>query len=160
MKYCDILCIYTKERMKMKFKQINKSKCHCITMRRATNAVTEYYDGALRELDLTTSQYSLLKNLYRLKTASTSELAEYVNLDRSTLVRNLKPLQERGLIADLAKENARNHKFTLTDAGFALLEEANPRWEQVQVEMKAYLGEENVELFMEMLYKLQELSLE
>ncbi len=144
----------------MRFKQINKSKCHCITIRRAANAVTEYYDGALREMDLTTSQYSLLKNLYRLETASTSELAEYVNLDRSTLVRNLKPLQERGLIADLAKGNARNHKFTLTDAGLALLEQANPCWEKAQEEMKAYLGEQNMELFMEMLYKLQEMSLE
>lgn len=156
-----LFCAYTRnEVVQMKFKQINKSKCHCVTIRRAANAMTEYYDEALRELDLTTSQYSLLKNLYRLETASTSELAEHVNLDRSTLVRNLKPLQERGLIADLAKKNARNHKFALTERGIALLEEANPRWEQAQAEIKAYLGEENVDLFMEMLYKLQELSLE
>ena len=142
----------------MKFKNINKSQCHCITIRRATNAMTDYYDAALRELNLTTSQYSLLKNLYRLETASTSELAEHVNLDRSTLVRNLKPLLERELIVDLAKENARNHKFMVSEKGLALLEEANPRWEKAQEEIKAYLGKENAEMFMEMLYKLQELT--
>lgn len=142
----------------MKFKNINKSQCHCITIRRATNAMTDYYDAALRELNLTTSQYSLLKNLYRLKTASTSELAEHVNLDRSTLVRNLKPLLERELIVDLARENARNHKYTVSAAGLALLEEANPKWEKAQEEIKAYLGKENAEMFMEMLYKLQELT--
>lgn len=144
----------------MKFKQINKSPCHCITLRRAANAITEYYDRAFQELALTTSQYSLLKNLGRLETASTSELAEKVNLDRSTLVRNLKPLQERGLIMDQAKKNTRNHKFVLTDEGYALLEKAVPLWEQAQKEIRAYLGEENVEQFMKTLYKLQELSLE
>ncbi|MBQ9091662.1 MAG: MarR family transcriptional regulator, partial [Anaerotignum sp.] len=101
----------------MKYKNINKSQCHCITIRRATNAMTDYYDAALRELNLTTSQYSLLKNLYRLETASTSELAEHVNLDRSTLVRNLKPLLERELIVDLAQEKARNHKFMVSAKG-------------------------------------------
>ena len=144
----------------MKFKQINKSPCHCITLRRAANAITEYYDRAFQELALTTSQYSLLKNLGRLETASTSELAEKVNLDRSTLVWNLKPLQERGLIMDQAKKNTRNHKFVLTDEGYALLEKAVPLWEQAQKEIRAYLGEENVEQFMKTLYKLQELSLE
>lgn len=131
-----------------------------MTIRRATNAVTEYYDKALQELGLTTSQYSLLKNLYRLETASTSELAEYVNLERSTLVRNLKPLEKKGLITDLAKPNTRNHKFALTEEGLALMKKADPLWQQTQAEIKAYLGEENAAFFMEILYKLQELSLE
>lgn len=146
--------------MQMKYKNINKSQCHCTTIRRATNAMTDYYNGALQGLGLTASQYSLLKNLYRLETASTSDLAEYVNLDRSTLVRNLKPLQQRGLIVDLAKPNTRNHKFALTDEGLTLLKKAEPLWQQAQAEIRAYLGEENAAFFMEMLYKLQELSLE
>ena len=129
-------------------------------MRRASNAITEYYDAALQEVGLTTSQYSLLKNLGRLEMASTSELAEQVNLDRSTLVRNLKPLLERGLIVDLAKENARNHQFQVSETGMALLEDANPRWQKAQDGIKAYLDKENVEMLMEMLYRLQELNTE
>ncbi len=144
----------------MKFKKINQSQCHCITLRRAANAITEYYDMALKEVGLTTSQYSLLKNLGRLEIASTSELAEQVNLDRSTLVRNLKPMLEKGMIVDLAKKNARNHQFQVSERGLALLEEANPRWQKAQDGIKAYLGEENVEMLMEMLYRLQELNME
>lgn len=144
----------------MRLKKINKSQCHCITLRRAANAITEYYDMALKEVGLTTSQYSLLKNLGRLEIASTSELAEQVNLDRSTLVRNLKPMLERGLIVDLAKKNARNHQFQVSDRGLELLEAANPRWQKAQDGIKAYLGEENVEMLMEMLYRLQELNME
>lgn len=144
----------------MKAMQKNRSVCHCITMRRASNAITEYYDAAFKSVQLTTSQYSMLKNLERLETASTSELAEQMNLDRSTLVRNLKPLLQRGLICDLAKENARNHKYTLSERGAELLQKAMPIWEQAQAEIAAYLGGENIDTLMEMLYKLQELKKE
>ena len=84
----------------MKSRKSLKSQCHCITMRRASNAITEYYDEALKEVGLTTSQYSLLKNLERMEVASTSEWAAYVHLDRSTLARNLNPLLEKELIVD------------------------------------------------------------
>lgn len=144
----------------MKYKNINKSKCHCITMRRAANAITDYYDRALLETGLSTSQFSLLINLSRLGAANTSELAEYVNLERSTLVRNLKPLLAKGLIADLAKEGARNHQYTLSAEGQSMVQRCLPLWEQAQQEIKAYLGDENVALFMELLYKLQELNAE
>lgn len=144
----------------MKETQKNRSVCHCITMRRASNAITEYYDAAFKPLQLTTSQYSLLKNLSRLETASTSELAEQMKLDRSTLVRNLKPMLQRGLICDLAKENARNHKYTLSESGEELLQKAMPVWAQAQEEIQAYLGEGNMDFFMELLYKLQELKRE
>lgn len=144
----------------MKAMKKNRSVCHCITMRRASNAITEYYDAAFKPLQLTTSQYSLLKNLDRLETASTSELAEQMNLDRSTLVRNLKPMLQRGLICDLAKENARNHKYTLSKSGQELMEKAMPVWEQAQAEIAAYLGGENIDVLMEMLYRLQELKRE
>lgn len=76
----------------MKYKHVNKSKCHCITMRRAANAITDYYDRALSETGLSTSQFSLLISLSRLGEASTSELAGYVDLERSTLVRDLRLL--------------------------------------------------------------------
>lgn len=142
----------------MKYKNINKSKCHCITMRRATNAITDYYDRALFGMGVSTSQFSLLINLSRLGEASTSELAEYVNLERSTLVRNLKPLMEKGFIVDLAKEGARNHRYTLSAEGQEILQKCLPVWEHAQKEIKAYLGEENIDLFMELLYKLQELN--
>lgn len=144
----------------MKATQKNRSVCHCITMRRASNAITEYYDAAFKPLQLTTSQYSLLKNLSRLETASTSELAEQMNLDRSTLVRNLKPMLQRGLICDLAKENARNHKYTLSESGEKLLQKAMPVWAQAQEEIREYLGGEKIEELMEMLYRLQELKRE
>ena len=76
----------------MKEKPAYKSQCYCMNLRRAANAVTDYYDAVLKDLGVSVSQFSLLLNLARMETANTSELAERVKLDRSTLVRNLKPL--------------------------------------------------------------------
>lgn len=154
------MCIYTMMEEQMKYKNINKSKCHCITLRRATSAITDYYDKALLKTGISTSQFSLLINLSRLGEASTSELAEYVNLERSTLVRNLKPLTEKGFIADLARKGARNHKYTLSDEGQRIVQKCLPIWEQAQKDIEAYLGEENVDFFMKLLYRLQELNAE
>ncbi len=143
---------------KIKYKKINKSKCHCTTLRRANNALTAYYDAAFQEIGISISQFSLLRNLERLGEASTTEFAEYVNLERSTLVRNLKPLQEKGYVVDLAKKGERNHRFIVGKAGEDILQKGGPIWNRVQGEIKEYLGKENVEQFMELLYKLQELS--
>lgn len=142
----------------MKEKPVYKSQCYCMNLRRAANAVTDYYDAALKDLGVSVSQYSLLVNLERMETASTSELAEWVNLDRSTLVRNLKPLLERELILDFAREGARSHKFAVSEKGKALLEKGKPQWEHAQEAVKLYLSQEDTETLLRLLRKLQELS--
>lgn len=142
----------------MKEKTPYKSQCYCMNLRRATNAVTDFYDAMLRDLGVSVSQYSLLVNLERMETPSTSDLAAQVNLDRSTLVRNLKPLLERGLILDLAKEGARSHKFAVSEQGSVLLEKGKPLWEQAQETVKGFLTQEDAEMLLRLLRKLQELS--
>ena len=87
----------------MKYQQINKSKCYCITLCRAANAITAYYDEGLQSTGMTTKQFSLLLHLSRLEEASTGELADYVNLERSTVTRNLKILVEQGWVYDQAE---------------------------------------------------------
>lgn len=141
----------------MREKTTYKSQCYCMNLRRAANAVTEYYDRALGETGISASQYSLLVNLERMETASTSDLAEQVNLERSTLARNLKLLLERELIMDTAKEGARSHKFAVSRQGGLLLEKGKPLWEQAQRDIVAYLGQEDTETLLRILRKLQEL---
>ncbi len=142
----------------MKEKPVYKSQCYCMNLRRAANAVTDYYDAVLKDLGVSVSQFSLLLNLARMETANTSELAERVNLDRSTLVRNLKPLLERGLILDFAIEGARSHKFAVSETGQALLEKGIPQWEHAQETVKDYLSPEDTETLLRLLRKLHELS--
>lgn len=141
----------------MKGKQAYRSQCYCMNLRRAANTVTEFYDAALEGTGLSVSQYSLLANLERMETASTSELAERVNLERSTLVRNLKPLLERELVLDTAKAGARSHKFIVNAQGRLLPEKAKPLWDHAQASLSAYMGQEDTETLLRLLRKLHEL---
>ena len=78
--------------------KLYNSTCYCTNLRRSANAMSEFYDSALKEAELTISQYYLLVNLSRLGKANITHWSEQVGLDRSTMVRNIKPLQSRGLI--------------------------------------------------------------
>lgn len=139
----------------MREKAIPKSPCHCITLRRAANAVTVFYDKAFAAAGISASQFALLRNLERLGRASTSDLARQVQLERSTLVRNLRPLLEKGYLTDHAKTGARNHQYALSEAGKALLRRAEPCWDAAQAELRAYLGGAETARLMETLYRLQ-----
>lgn len=101
----------------MKNQSINKSRCYCIWLCRAANAVTAFYDEELKDAGISAKQFSLLINLGRIDEASTGELAECVKLERSTLARKLKALQNAGWISDMAKEGSRSHRYVLTETG-------------------------------------------
>ena len=60
----------------MKEKPVYKSQCYCMNLRRAANAVTDYYDAVLKDLGVSVSQFSLLLNLARMETANKHACAE------------------------------------------------------------------------------------
>lgn len=126
-------------------KERAKSKCNCINLRRASNAITEYYDNMLRPGGLTLNQYSLLKNLNRLGVCSTSELAAYVGLERTTLVRTIKPLFQKGFIEDISTEGTRNRQIQVTSTGTQVLDICGPLWEEAQRGVELKIGSKNVQ---------------
>lgn len=132
--------------------------CVCIRLRRAANALTSYYDAGLKEAGITVNQYSALVHLKKLKSASVSDLAKNMRLERSTLVRNLKPLQKAGYIKDISKDSERNRKLILDASGESLLKMADPLWMKAQETVKERLGEEEIEKLLEVLAKLQEIG--
>lgn len=115
---------------------IAKGPCHCIRMRRATQAITEYYDRALKPSNITINQYMLLKSLYFLKEGSVSDLAKKVRLDRSTMVRSIKPLEDEGYIEDMADRGNRKRRLRLTEKGVAKVENTAPLWDEAQGEIE------------------------
>ena len=131
----------------MKYKTIHKSNCYCISLCRASHAVLDFYDRKFAEKDITTKQFSLLINLSHMEEANVAELAEYVNLERSTVTRNLRLLLARGWVRDLAKKTGREHRYAVTAAGEEQLHACLPIREACQNEIKRFLGEENMQLF-------------
>jgi len=137
----------------MGYKSINKSKCYCTTLSRAANAVNTYYDEAFEKFGITSKQYSLLMNLSRLGEANTVELADFVNLERTTLSRNLKVLFAKGWIEDLAQGKV--HRYALTQKGAAMIEQVKPVWETLQTNMELLFGTQEMQDLLKKLHGIQ-----
>ncbi|MDT4870305.1 HpaR: homoprotocatechuate degradation operon regulator, HpaR [compost metagenome] len=104
------------------------------------------------------AQYSLLKHLARLDQPSITSLAEAMGLDRSTLGRNLKVLEAKGLVQLDGGEDQRNRLVSLTPAGRLVLEQALQAWEQVQQDMGQRIGPEKRAALMALLDDLEHIA--
>jgi DNA-binding MarR family transcriptional regulator len=118
--------------------------CHCLNIRRTGQAVTNRYNQHLIPSGLSTGQFSILKFLTHLRKISVSKLAIEMRLDRTTLVRNLKPLEEKGLVIDVANKG-KNRQLELTEAGRQVYQNALLLWQDAQNEMEQLLGKDGLE---------------
>ena len=140
-----------------KKQKLYESPCYCTNLRRCAGAVTDFYNTELQPAGLNAAQYYLLINLSRLKTANTSHWAQHVGLDRSTLVRNVKTLVERGWVEDIGNTGGNAHQFALTELGTETLKQAVPIWEDAQQQFQEHMGTEDAEVLLGLLRKLQQL---
>lgn len=131
------------------------SLCHCTNMRRASRAVTRFYDELLEPSGLKVTQYSLLNHLKRLGPLTMNELSKAMRLERTTLVRNLKPLENMGLVSVVNEKGTKAKEVNLTEKGIKSLEIAAPYWDQAQEDLKKLLTEEEIRIFAGVLNKLE-----
>lgn len=134
--------------------QKRKTSCYCINSRRLSNLITNKYDKHLQEINLTVNQYSLLVNINQLEICSVSDLAIYVGLERTTLVRTLKPLFDKKLIEDISETSQRNRQIKITQKGKEILEKGKPLWKQAQKEIEDKIGKDNILVLSEIFSKL------
>ncbi|MGH8659094.1 MAG: MarR family winged helix-turn-helix transcriptional regulator, partial [Gammaproteobacteria bacterium] len=92
-------------------------QCACFNLRKATRAVTQLYDEVLRETGIRVTQLTLLVAAYLSGEIPISQMAEVLVMDRTTLTRNLKPLEAQGLIAIRSGADRREKLVTLTTRG-------------------------------------------
>ena len=105
--------------------------------------MTSFYDQHLRHTGLKLSQYSVLVTLSH-QQQTLLELADRLEMDRTTLTRSLKPLLEKGWVAQVAGSDARQRLLVLTPEGHAFREQAKARWRDAQLALEARLGREFV----------------
>jgi DNA-binding MarR family transcriptional regulator len=104
--------------------------CLCLHAQRAARALARRFDEALRPLDLTNGQFSLLMALNRPEPPTMGSVANLLAMDRTTLTAALKILQRRGLAkVAVAKKDRRNRLLGITAAGRRLLARAFPVWQ-------------------------------
>lgn len=106
-----------------------RDTCLCLHVQRAARAVARRFDEALRPLELTNGQFSLLMSLNRPDPAPMRQVASLLAMDRTTLTANLKPLERRGLLKiETDPDDRRSKHLVLTRAGRDLMVKALPVW--------------------------------
>ena len=114
--------------------------CACLQLRKASRVVTQLYDEALRPVGLRSTQLPILVTLAADGALSVPDLADSLVLDRTTLLRNLRPPQRRGLIHVGREDGRRTHRAALTTAGHEAAAAAVPLWAQAQTRVMDELG--------------------
>ena len=106
--------------------------CVCLKVRTAARAVTRVYDDALRPVGLRATQLSALVAVAASEAVSIAALSRLLGMDRSTLTRNLRPLEEKGLVALGPEGHHRSRTLSITSKGEQLVRKALPLWEKTQ----------------------------
>jgi DNA-binding MarR family transcriptional regulator len=117
--------------------------CNCFATRQAARHITRLYEKHLAEADVTSAQFSILVVLDEKRRAPMSDLADALVMDRTTLLRAVKPLQRDGFV--IAKRgdgegDPRQVTFSLTAAGRDKLKDAMTYWMSAQQEFEAQVG--------------------
>ncbi len=115
--------------------------CNCSALRQAARHVTQFYDQHLVPAGVRTTQFSILAKLRRLGPMTINALADEMVMDRTTLGRNVLPLQREGLIAiRRGLTDRRSKEVHLTDAGAARLRAAAKAWGEAQRIFEDWFG--------------------
>jgi len=123
-------------------KPMDAKNCTNFNLRKAARTVTHLYDEMLKSSGLRSTQYSLLTVLSMGEAETISNLAHQLVMDRTTLTRNLKPLQSQGWIKRVPGEDRRTRAWTITAQGRKALARALPLWQKAQKDTVNLLGKE------------------
>jgi DNA-binding MarR family transcriptional regulator len=115
--------------------------CMCATLRRASRALTQHYDEALRPHGLRATQFTVLQALSLVGEISQGELGEMLAMDSTTLTRTLEILRGHGWIVKQHGEDRRERRLRLSNDGEAQLKRALPSWHAVQKKLRHQLGD-------------------
>ena len=121
--------------------ELGELVCACASVRRASRAVTQLYDSWLRDHGIEGPQFALLAMLDRLGETNQATMGQRFDLDKTTLSRNLKLLQQRGWVSVNAGADARERRAALTPAGRQRLAAARPAWRRAQQQLRAGMNE-------------------
>lgn len=124
-------------------KPIEAESCNCLAIRQASRQITQLYERYLAPTGLRATQFSILAKLYRSGPVTINALADALVMDRTTLGRNILPLERDGLLQTVRSDIDRRAKeLRLTEAGLEKLKEAQEAWHAAQDRFAALFGAE------------------
>jgi DNA-binding MarR family transcriptional regulator len=118
-------------------------ECNCLAIRQAARHVTQFYDQLFAPMGLRATQFAILSRLRHRGPMSINALANVLVMDRTTLGRNILPLQRDGLIEVAASpKDRRRHELRLTEAGLEMHRKGVAHWEEAQERFNVVFGDE------------------
>lgn len=116
-------------------------RCNALALRQATRHVSQFYDQHLAAAGLKGTQFSIVARLSHGGPRSINELARDLVMDRTTLGRNLRPLERDGLVSlEVDPADRRSRRLAVTASGKALFERARPAWQAAQQQFEKAFG--------------------
>lgn len=128
---------------KMMKDSLDQPPCACFNVRRMSRAITQLYDEALKGAGIRSTQFSLLVGIAMAGDQGVGAVAQGLDMDRTTLSRNLKPLLAMELVEEVEGEDRRVRRIALTPKGQAVLEMSMPMWETAQKRMAQGLSKKH-----------------
>jgi DNA-binding MarR family transcriptional regulator len=115
--------------------------CVCFNLRRVTRLVTQFYDAEMRRHGIRPTQGSILASLQARDSWNMAQLSDWLGMERTTLVRNLRPLQRDGLVRAVGGGRGNRVELAITAKGRKQIENFMPAWKSAQSAAVKTLGE-------------------
>ncbi len=131
--------------------------CLCSKLRASSRQISRTYDHALKSVGLNSNQLNVLVGINIMSPVSITRLSEQLSMERTTLTRNLKPLEKSGYVV-LTQGYGRTKELALTEEGKAILDQAKPLWEKAQHYITTQIGlnqSEHVDQLLQEILKIE-----
>lgn len=132
--------------------------CNLFFLRRAARAVSRQYAAAMKDSRLQATQFSVLYILSVSGALSITELANKMGMDRTSMSRNLIPLQTQNFISLDDEGAGRTREVTITAEGHSVLRKAMPMWRKAQAEFTEHMGETDTAALITLLSRVARLG--
>ena len=128
--------------MKKQLDMTSVENCACFNIRRVSRVITQFFDAEVGRHGIRPTQSPILRALQAKNGWGMAELSEWLGMERTTLLRNLRPLQRDGLVRAKGGERGGHVKLEITEKGRATLAKMLPAWRSAQDKVVAVLGKE------------------
>jgi len=118
--------------------------CSSLKLRQLSRRVSQHFDQIVASTGLKTTQYSLLSNIVQLEPIRPGDLAGRMEMDASTLTRNLQPLVAQGWVVVAPGDDGRSRIVVATEAGRGKRAAAQREWKRAQLAFNERVGDERV----------------
>jgi DNA-binding MarR family transcriptional regulator len=116
--------------------------CTCFNIRRVSRVITQFFDAEVRRHGMRPTQTPILRALQAKNGWGMAELSEWLGMERTTLLRNLRPLQRAGLLRVKGAGRGGHVEIGITAKGRAALAKLHPAWRSAQEKVVAILGKD------------------